>query len=86
MKYVVDPVAVRRNPRLCTQVDGVTVSLTGKELRFKRPANEVIPDPDEQVALPATQEQLATLHKQGNPLIKVVQEPASAATAQPAHK
>lgn len=80
MSYVVDPVAVRRNPRLCTQLNGVTISLTGKDLTYQRASDTGNPNPESLVAHAATQEQLKALYDQGNPLVKLVQDKA----AQPA--
>ena len=77
-QYIVDPVALRRFPRLCTQVHGKTVSLTGKPIEYKKAIEKGNPQAETFTAPPATDAELAILFEQGNKYIK--KAPASSAT------
>lgn len=63
--YGVDPWILKNNPRLATQINGVTVSLTGKPFDAEYPADQN--GPARTVTIPAaTQEQMKALYEQGN--------------------
>lgn len=63
--YGIDPWILKNSPRLATQINGVTVSLTGKPFETEYPADHT--GPARTVTIPAaTQEQLKALYEQGN--------------------
>lgn len=71
MAYKISDMAAFQFPTMSTQIDGVPVSLCGKELTVTRPGVNGGP-PLNITARPATQAQLKRLHQEGHPFVELV--------------